>query len=61
MSKIEKNNLKIDSNLYDFVNNEVIPKTGISIDNFWSGFDEAVHELAPVNDDLIKKREGFLL
>ena len=57
MSKIEKNNLKIDSNLYDFVNNEVIPKTGISIDNFWSGFDEAVHELAPVNDDLIKKRE----
>jgi malate synthase len=39
------------------LNNEALPETGINTDNFWSKFDEAVHQLAPINKKLIKTRE----
>ena len=57
MSKISKNNLKVSSILLEFINNEVIPGTGIVTDEFWNKFDQAVHELAPINKSLINKRE----
>ena len=57
MTKITKENLKIDSILFDFINEEVIPGTGIKIDIFWNKFDKAVHELAPINKSLIEERE----
>ena len=57
MSKISKNNLKVSSILLEFINNEVIPGTDIIADEFWSKFDRAVHELAPINKSLINKRE----
>ena len=59
MSKIKKENLTISSELFDFINGEVIPGTGINIDNFWKQFDSAIHELAPINKMLIEKRETF--
>jgi len=57
MKKINKGTLKVDSRLVDFLNNEAIPGTDIDPDNFWSKFDQAVHELAPINKKLIKIRE----
>ncbi len=57
MKKINKGTLKVDSRLVDFLNNEAIPGTDINPDNFWSKFDQAVHELAPINKRLIKIRE----
>ncbi len=57
MDTIEKNGLKINSNLFDFINKEVIPGTSINSDEFWNGFEKAVHELAPINKSLIEKRE----
>jgi malate synthase len=57
MSITEKNGLKISTKLFDFINNEAIPGTGIKSDNFWNSFGEAVHELAPINKNLIQKRE----
>jgi malate synthase len=57
MSKITKNNLKIDSKLYNFINNEVLPGTNINSNDFWSKFDKAVNELGPINKNLIIKRE----
>jgi len=59
MSKIKKGNLTIHSVLFDFINQEVIPNTGIMTEDFWSKFDDAVHELAPINRTLIKKRESI--
>jgi malate synthase len=59
MSITEKNGLKISTGLFDFINNEVIPGTGINSDKFWNSFGEAVHELAPINKNLIKKREDI--
>ena len=57
MSLIDKNGLKISSKLFDFINNEAIPGTGIKIEEFWNNFEKTVHELAPINKNLIEKRE----
>ena len=59
MNKIKIGNLTIGSALVEFINKEVIPGTDINVDTFWKKFDSAVHELAPVNRELIKKRETF--
>ena len=57
MSVIDKNGLKISSVLFDFINNEILPGTSIKSDDFWNKFEKAVHELSPINRNLIKKRE----
>ena len=54
-------NLSISENLLNFVNNEVLPGTGISQQRYWSGFDEIVHQLAPKNRDLIDIRRKLQL
>ena len=57
MSITEKNGLKINTKLLDFVNNEIIPGTNIKSEEFWTSFGKIVHELAPINKKLILKRE----
>ena len=57
MKIIEKNGLKISSVMFDFVNNEAIPETGLDPYQFWAKFSEVVHEMAPTNKYLIEKRE----
>ena len=57
MKIIEKNGLKISSVMFDFVNNEAIPDTGLDPDQFWEKFWEFAHEMAPTNKYLIEKRE----
>ena len=59
MNITEKNGLKINTNLLDFINNEVLPGTDIKPDKFWNNFEKTVHELAPVNKKLIQKREDI--
>ena len=59
MSITEKNGLKINTKLLNFVNNEIIPGTNIKSDEFWSKFEKVVHELAPINKKLIQKREDI--
>ncbi len=53
------NNLKVSKKLLSFVNEELLIGTNISPENFWKGFDQAVHELAPRNKELIKIRENL--
>ena len=50
---------KINEELYNFVNNEVLDGTGISKDDFWTGFVKAVNELASINKNLLKKRDDL--
>ena len=53
------NNLRISEELLSFVNNELLKGLEISPEKFWSGFDNAVHELAPKNKELIQIREDL--
>ena len=57
MEKIDKNGLKISSELFEFINKEAIPGTKIETDSFWDNFSSVVHELAPINKMLIEKRK----
>ena len=57
MSVIDKNGLKISLVLFDFINNEALPGTNIKSDDFWNKFEKVVHELSPINQNLLKKRE----
>ena len=57
MSVIDKNSLKISLVLFDFINNEALPGTNIKSDDFWNKFEKIVHELSPINKNLLKKRE----
>jgi len=54
---IKINNLSVSSDLLNFINNELLKDTIISPENFWKGFDKIVHELAPINRQLIKTRD----
>ncbi len=57
MKMVDKNGLKVSSALLEFINNEAIPNTNISVDQFWTNFSNVVHELSPINKALIEKRE----
>ena len=57
MNLIDKNGLKVNSILFEFINNEIIPGTNINSDDFWNKFEMAISELTPINKALIKKRE----
>ncbi len=53
------NNLKISDELLSFVNKELLKDLDISSEKFWKGFDNAVHDLAPKNKELIQIREDL--
>ena len=57
MKKIKVNNLQVDEQLFRFLNEEAIPGTNINIDKFWNDFDKAVHNLTPINKELLEKRD----
>ena len=59
MNYINKNDLKINSTLFEFINKEAIPGTDIKSEDFWKNFGKVVHELTPINKSLIKKREAI--
>jgi len=51
--------LSISSKLLNFVNDELLPGTGVTKENFWSGLDKCAHELAPKNRKLLEFRENL--
>ncbi|MEH7508320.1 malate synthase G [Priestia megaterium] len=50
-------NLKVAPVLYQFINEEALPASGLSTENFWSDFEALVTELTPVNKRLLEKRD----
>ena len=59
MKKIDLGNLKISSNLYEFINTEVIPGTDIEPKVFWQKFEKSVETLAPINKSLLNTRQDI--
>src|SRR5690625_1163317 len=48
--------LQVATVLYNFIENEALPGTGISSDEFWEGFDRIMYEMAPKNQELLNTR-----
>ncbi|WP_460479627.1 malate synthase G [Comamonas humi] len=55
--RITLHRLQVAQSLYDFVENEVLPGTGVDGKTFWSGFDAIVADLAPRNIALLAERD----
>ena len=51
--------LQIAKVLYDFVNEEALPGTGVEPQAFWAGFAALVRDLAPRNRALLDRREAL--
>ncbi|WP_397448814.1 malate synthase G [Pseudomonas sp. NA-150] len=49
--------LKVAGNLQRFIDDDVLPGTGLEREAFWKGFDALVHELAPLNRKLLAERD----
>jgi len=55
--RVKVGNLRVAQVLYDFVNDEALPGTGLDPDTFWSGVDKVVADLTPKNQDLLAHRD----
>jgi len=56
---IEQKNIKIDLNLYNFINSEVLNDLNISIEHFWNGFSDIVDIYYKKNNDLLDHRKSL--
>ncbi len=50
-------NLKVAVSLLDFINEEALPGTGVTAEQFWSGLDNVIHDLTPKNQALLATRD----
>ncbi|TBV08718.1 malate synthase G [Stutzerimonas kirkiae] len=57
--RVEVGGLQVAKVLYDFVNNEAIPGTGVDVSAFWAGAAQLIHDLAPKNRALLAKRDDL--
>ncbi len=51
--------LNVASVLHDFVNNEVLPGTGVEPDHFWQSMADVIAKFAPINAELLAKRDSI--
>ena len=55
--RVAVGDIAVARSLYDFVNEEALPGTGVAPEKFWTGFDAIVRDLAPKNRALLEKRD----
>ncbi|MGC1330379.1 malate synthase G [Pseudomonas sp.] len=56
---VQVGGLQVAKVLFDFVNNEAIPGTGLNADQFWVGAEKIINDLAPKNKALLAKRDDL--
>jgi malate synthase len=55
--RVIQGELEVARVLYDFVNQEALPGTGLNPESFWKGFDALMRDLAPRNAQLLQRRD----
>lgn len=55
--RVQVGGLQVAQVLYDFVNNEALPGTGLDANEFWTAASALIHDLAPKNRALLAKRD----
>ena len=56
---VQVGGLQVAKVLYDFVNDEALAGTGIVAEQFWSGAEKIINDLAPKNKALLAKRDAL--
>ena len=59
--RVQVGGLQVAKVLFDFVNNEAIPGTGVNAEQFWAGVAAVIGDLAPKNRALLAKRDAMQL
>ena len=59
MDRVDAAGLEVARELYDFVEQEALPGTGLTAAAFWSGFGDLVRDLAPRNAELLAQRDDL--
>ena len=57
--RVQVGGLQVAKVLFDFVNNQAIPGTGITAEQFWKGAEAVINDLAPKNRALLAKRDAI--
>ncbi|MGV9712041.1 malate synthase G [Gordonia sp. NPDC003424] len=57
--RVTVNGLQVASVLYDFINTEALPGTGVDQDAFWQGAAAVINDLAPRNRELLGIRDDL--
>lgn len=58
-ARIQKGKLAIAKQLYDFIENEALPGSGLNSETYWKNFEQVVVDLSPKNKALLAKREDL--
>ena len=58
-NRINAGGLQVDKQMYDFINDQALPNTGVDKANFWNGFGKLVSDLAPINEKLLGIRDDL--
>src|SRR5690625_1840052 len=56
-SYVHVGNMKVAEVLYNFVNQEALPETGLDIEQFWQDFEKLIADFTPRNKELLEKRQ----
>ena len=54
---IQIGNLQVAEQLLQFINESVLPESGVEQGAFWVGFDQLIHDLSPKNKTLLARRD----
>ncbi|WP_044737161.1 malate synthase G [Geobacillus kaustophilus] len=54
---VQKGNIQVAKVLYDFVNEELLPNSGLDQDQFWRDFGALIVDLTPRNKELLARRD----
>jgi len=51
--------LQVAQTLFDFINQQALPQTGLAQDKFWASFEDIINQFSPLNRALLSKREDI--
>ncbi|WP_341300941.1 malate synthase G [Lysinibacillus sp. FSL H8-0500] len=54
---VQVGNLQVASILFDFINTQALPESGVEQQAFWTGFEQLIEELTPENKALLARRD----
>lgn len=54
---VQVGNLQVAEQLLQFINENVLPESGVEQEAFWGGFDQLIHDLSPKNKALLIHRD----